>query len=218
MTAIKVSAYRWVPPFAQGLVRDLRVRWALEEAGMLYEERLLDFRNKPDGYRKLQPFGQVPTFEEDGLVLFETGAIVLHIAERSTLLLPPDPSARARATSWMFAALNSVEPSIMSLIQIDLKFAGDMAATQMREAAVDAVKGRLASVAAWLGERDYLEDRFTAGDLLMVTVLRFLRHTDMVTTMPALAAYQARCEARPAFQKALAAQMAVFAENAAAAA
>jgi len=218
MTAIKVSAYRWVPPFAQGLVRDLRVRWALEEAGMLYEERLLDFRSKPDGYRKLQPFGQVPTFEEDGLVLFETGAIVLHIAERSTLLLPPDPSARARATSWMFAALNSVEPSIMSLIQIDLKFAGDAAATEMREAAVDAVKGRLASVAAWLGERDYLEDRFTAGDLLMVTVLRFLRHTDMVTTMPALAAYQARCEARPAFQKALAAQMAVFAENAAAAA
>ena len=218
MSAIKVSAYRWVPPFAQGLVRDLRVRWALEEAGMPYEERLLDFRNKPDGYRKLQPFGQVPTFEEDGLVLFETGAIVLHIAERSTLLLPPDPSARARATSWMFAALNSVEPSIMSLIQIDLKFAGDAAATEMREAAVDAVKGRLASVAAWLGERDYLEDRFTAGDLLMVTVLRFLRHTDMVTTMPALAAYQARCEARPAFQKALAAQMAVFAENAAAAA
>ncbi len=218
MSAIKVSAYRWVPPFAQGLVRDLRVRWALEEAGMPYEERLLDFRNKPDGYRKLQPFGQVPTFEEDGLVLFETGAIVLHIAERSTLLLPPDPSARARATSWMFAALNSVEPSIMSLIQIDLKFAGDAAATQVREAAVDAVKGRLESVAAWLGERDYLEDRFTAGDLLMVTVLRILRHTDMVTTMPALAAYQARCEARPAFQKALAAQMAVFAENAAAAA
>jgi glutathione S-transferase len=218
MSTIKVSAYRWVPPFAQGLVRDLRVRWALEEAGMPYEECLLDFRNKPDGYRKLQPFGQVPTFEEDGLVLFETGAIVLHIAERSTLLLPPDPSARARATSWMFAALNSVEPSIMSLIQIDLKFAGDAAATQVREAAVDAVKGRLESVAAWLGERDYLEDRFTAGDLLMVTVLRILRHTDMVTTMPALAAYQARCEARPAFQKALAAQIAVFAENAAAAA
>jgi glutathione S-transferase len=218
MSTIKVSAYRWVPPFAQGLVRDLRVRWALEEAGMPYEERLLDFRNKPDGYRKLQPFGQVPTFEQDGLVLFETGAIVLHIAERSTLLLPPDPSARARATSWMFAALNSVEPSIMSLIQIDLKFAGDAAATQVREAAVDAVKGRLESVAAWLGERDYLEGRFTAGDLLMVTVLRILRHTDMVTTMPALAAYRERCEARPAFQKALAAQMAVFAENEATAA
>ena len=218
MSTIKVSAYRWVPPFAQGLVRDLRVRWALEEAGLPYEECLLDFRNKPDGYRKLQPFGQVPTFEEGGLVLFETGAIVLHIAERSTLLLPPDPSARARATSWMFAALNSVEPSIMSLIQIDLKFAGDAAATPLREAAVDAVKGRLESVAAWLGGRDYLEDRFTAGDLLMVTVLRILRHTDMVSGLPALAAYVSRCEARPAFQKALAAQMAVFAENAATAA
>lgn len=218
MTAIKVSAYRWVPPFAQGLVRDLRVRWALEEAGLPYDERLLDFQNKPEGYRKLQPFGQVPTFEQGGLVLFESGAIVLHIAERSTALLPSDPPARARATSWMFAALNSVEPSIMSLIQIDLKFAGDDAAVRLREAAVDSVKGRLESVAAWLGDRDYLEDRFTAGDLLMATVLRILRHTDMVASIPALAAYLARCEARPAFQRALAAQMAVFAGNAATAA
>ena len=126
MSAIKVSAYRWVPPFAQGLVRDLRVRWALEEAGLPYEQRLLDFRDKPEGYRKLQPFGQVPSFEDGALVLFESGAIVQHIAERSTALLPADPSARARAMSWMFAALNSVEPSIMSLIQIDLKFAEDL--------------------------------------------------------------------------------------------
>jgi glutathione S-transferase len=216
MSAIKVSAYRWVPPFAQGLVRDLRVRWALEEAGLSYEERLLALGdNKSESYRKLQPFGQVPTYEQGGLVLFESGAVVLHIGERSEALLPSNPAARARATSWMFAALNSVEPSIMSLIQIDLKFAGDAAATQLREAAVDAVKGRLESVVAWLGERDYLEDRFTAGDLLMVTVLRILRHTNMVSGTPALAAYVARCEARPAFQKALAAQMAVFAENAA---
>ena len=219
MSAIRVSAYRWVPPFAQGLVRDLRVRWALEEAGLPYEERLLALGdNKSEDYRKLQPFGQVPTFEEDGMVLFELGAVVLHIGERSKALLPSDPAARARATSWMFAALNSVEPSIMSLIQIDLKFAGDAAATQLREATVDAVKGRLESVVAWLGERDYLEDRFTAGDLLMVTVLRILRHTDMVSGIPALAAYVARCEARPAFQKALAAQMAAFAKNAAPAA
>ena len=214
MSAIKVSAYRWVPPFAQGLVRDLRVRWALEEAGLPYEQRLLDFRDKPEGYRKLQPFGQVPSFEEGALVLFESGAIVQHIAERSTALLPADPSARARAMSWMFAALNTVEPPIMFLVQIDLKFADDAAAMQVREGAVDAVKGRLESVAAWLGERDYLEDRFTAGDLLMVTVLRILRHTDLVASIPALAAYVARCEARPAFQKALAAQMAVFADNA----
>ena len=201
MSTIKMSAYRWVPPFAQGLVRDLRVRWALEEAGMPYEECLLDFRNKPDGYRKLQPFGQVPTFEEDGLVLFETGAIVLHIAERSTLLLPPDPSARARATSWMFAALNSVEPSIMSLIQIDLKFAGDAAANSGARSRGRCSEGPLGERGRLAGERDYLEDRFTAGDLLMVTVLRILRHTDMVTTMPALAAYRERCEARPGVRK-----------------
>jgi glutathione S-transferase len=214
MSAIKISAYRWVPPFAQGLVRDLRVRWALEEASLPYEERLLDFRDKPEGYRKLQPFGQVPVFEEGTLVLFESGAIVQHIAERSSVLLPPDPSERARATSWMFAALNTVEPPIMFLVQIDLKFADDGAVMRLREGAVDAVKGRLESVAARLDGRDYLEDRFTAGDLLMATVLRILRHTDMVASIPALAAYLARCEARPAFQKALAAQMAVFADNA----
>ncbi|GEP56308.1 glutathione S-transferase family protein [Reyranella soli] len=215
MSAIKVSAYRWVPPFAQGLVRDLRVRWALEEAGLPYEERLLDFRDKPEGYRKLQPFGQVPTFEDGALVLFESGAIVQHIAERSGVLLPSDPSARARAMTWMFSALNTVEPPIMFLVQIDLKFADDSAAMRLREGAVDAVKARLDGVAAWLDGRDYLEDRFTAGDLLMATVLRIPRHTDLVASMPVLAAYLARCEARPAFQKALAAQMAVFANNAA---
>jgi glutathione S-transferase len=214
MSAIKVSAFRWVPPFAQGLVRDLRVRWALEEAGLSYEEQLLDFgSNKSESYRKLQPFGQVPTYQEDGLVLFESGAVVLHIAERSTALLPSHAPARVRATSWMFAALNTVEPPIISLVQLDLKFADDAAATGVREAVTDAVKDRLASVAEWLGDRDYLEDRFSAGDLLMVTVLRILRHTDLVTGMPTLAAYVARCEARPAFQRALAAQMAVFADN-----
>jgi len=216
MSAIKVSAFRWVPPFAQGLVRDLRVRWALEEAGLSYEEQLLDFGSgKSESYRKLQPFGQVPAYQEEGLVLFESGAVVLHVAERSTALLPSHGPARARATSWMFAALNTVEPPIMSLVQLDLKFADDDAARRMREAVTDAVKDRLASVAEWLGDRGYLEDRFTAGDLLMVTVLRILRHTDLVTGMPALAAYLVRCEARPAFKKALAAQMAVFADNAA---
>jgi glutathione S-transferase len=219
MSAIKVSAYRWVPPFAQGLVRDLRVRWALEEAGLPYEESLLGFGdNKSEGYRRLQPFGQVPAYEQDGLVLFESGSIVLHIAERSTALLPSDPAGRARATSWMFSALNTLEPPIMSMVQLDLHFAGDEAASRQRQFAADAVKGRLDGVAAWLGNRDYLEDRFTAGDLLMVTVLRILRHTDMVSAIPTLAAYMVRCEARPAFHKALAAQMAVFAENTPAAA
>jgi glutathione S-transferase len=218
MRTIKVSAFRWVPPFAQGLVRDLRVRWALEEAGLPYEQRLLALGdNKSESYRRLQPFGQVPTYEEDGLVLFESGAVVLHIAEQSKALLPSHPAARARATSWMFSALNTVEPPIMFMIQLDLNFAGDEAAKRQRQFVADAVKDRLASVAARLGERDYLEDQFTAGDLLMVTVLRILRHTDMVTGIPALAGYVSRCEARPAFQKALAAQMAVFADNAAAA-
>jgi len=219
MSAIKLTAYRWVPPFAQGLVRDLRVRWALEEAGLPYEQRLLGFGdNKSEGYRRLQPFGQVPVYETDGLVLFESGSIVLHIAERSTALLPGDAEGRARATTWMFSALNTLEPAITSLVQLDLNFPGDEAVKRQRQVAAEAVQGRLDAVAAWLGNRDYLEDRFTAGDLLMVTVLRFLRHTDMVSAMPSLAAYVARCEARPAFQKALAAQMAVFAENTPAAA
>ena len=107
---IRVSAFRWVPPFAQGLVRDLRVRWALEEAGLAYEERLIGRRTRSESYRRMQPFGQVPVYEEDGLVLFESGAIVLHIAERSEVLMPSEPNARARAKTWMFAALNSVEP------------------------------------------------------------------------------------------------------------
>src|ERR1700739_4042135 len=116
MTAIKVSAYRWVPPFAQGLVRDLRVRWALEEAGLPYQERMLGFgEQSSEGYRALQPFGQVPAFEEDGLVLFESGAIVYHIAQRSERLMSADPAARGQTLTWMFAALNTVEPPVQFL-------------------------------------------------------------------------------------------------------
>ena len=215
MSVIKMSAFRWVPPFARGLVRDLRVRWALEEAGLPYDELLLgQGDNQSEGYLKMQPFGQVPAYQEDGLVMFESGAVVLHIAERSTALLPTEPAARARATSWMFAALNTVEPPIMALIQFDLRFGNDEAARPQRQYLAEAVQRRLDSLAAWLGEREHLEDRFTAGDLLMVTVLRILRTTDMVAAMPVLAAYQARCEARPAFQKALAAQMGAFADAA----
>jgi glutathione S-transferase len=214
MTKIKVSAFRWVPPFAQGLVRDLRVRWALEEAGLAYEERQLGLgEHKSERYRQHQPFGQIPTYEEDGLVLFESGAIVMHIAQRSETLLPLDPSARARATTWMFAALNTVEPPIMFLTQIDHQQSDDESAKYWREGVVGAVKDRLAGLAEWLGGRDYLEDKFTAGDLLMTTVLRILRRGDLVRQIPSLEAYQARCEARPGFQRALAAQMATFAGN-----
>jgi len=215
MSTITVTAFRWVPPFAQGLVRDLRVRWALEEAGLGYEERLITAEEQSsDGYHRLQPFGQVPVYQEDDLTLFESGAIVLHVAERSEALMPADPAGRARARTWAFAALNSVEPQIQQLAEIDLFHPDEAWAAQRRPAAVEAVQARLAKLARWLDGRDYLEDRFTAGDLLMTSVLRILRHTDLLAEVPVLDAYRQRCEARPAFQKALADQLAPFAANA----
>ena len=187
---IRVSAFRWVPPFARGLVRDLRVRWALQEAGLPYEERLIGPEDQmSESYRGLQPFGQVPAYEEDGLVLFESGAIVLHVAERSEALMPSDPKRQARVKTWMFAALNTMEPRIQNLAEIDLFHAEEAWAKLRRPAAVEAAKARLANLAGCLGGRDYLEDRFTAADLLMTTVLRILRHTDLVAQMPVLEAY-----------------------------
>jgi glutathione S-transferase len=212
---IRVSAFRWVPPFAQGLVRDLRVRWALEEAGLAYEEQLIGPEDqKSESYRRMQPFGQVPVYEEDGLVLFESGAIVLHIAERSEVLMPSEPKARARTQTWMFAALNSIEPQLQNFTSLDLFFAKEEWAKLRRPSALEMAQSRLTALSNWLEGRDYLEERFTAGDLLMTTVLRIARHTDLVAKMPVLEAYRLRCEARPAFQKALAAQMAPFARNA----
>jgi glutathione S-transferase len=214
MVKITVCAFGWVPPFARGLVRDLRVRWALAEAGIAYEERLIGREEQAsESYRRLQPFGQVPAYEEDGLVMFESGAIVLHIAERSEALMPSDPGARARTTSWMFAALNTVEPHVQNLAEIDLFHPQEEWAKLRRPSAVEAVKARLTKLSDWLGGRDYLEDRFTAADLLMTTVLRILRHTDLVAEIPALEAYRLRCEARPAFAKALAEHMAPFTTN-----
>lgn len=215
MTKATVSAFRWVPPFAQGLVRDLRVRWALEEAGLPYEARLIGREDQAsDAYRRLQPFGQVPAYEEDGLALFESGAIVLHIAERSDALLPTDPAARARAKTWMFAALNTIEPPIMFLNELGQLPADAETARRQNAAATEFVETRLASLSAWLDGRDYLEDGFTAADLLMTTVLQIPRGTGLIEAFPRLEAYRRRCEARPAYHKALAAQMAPFAENA----
>jgi glutathione S-transferase len=214
MSNISVTAFKWVPPFAQGLVRDLRVRWALEEAGLPYSENLLGFgeQNSP-AHRAVQPFGQVPVYEEDGMTLFESGSIVMHIAQKTAVLLPADAAGRARTLTWMFAALNSVEPQVQNLIAIDLFFANEEWAKLRRPGAEKMALSRLAGVAAALEGRDYLEGQFTAGDLIMTTVLRLLRHTSIVEDMPVLAAYQARCEARPAFQRALAAQLAHFAKN-----
>lgn len=210
--SVRISAFAWVPPFAQGLVRDLRVRWALEEAGLHYEERQLRLGdNAAPDYLALQPFGQIPAYEEDGLTLFESGAIVLHIAERCETLLPSDPKGGSRAKTWMFAALNTIEPPVMFLNQLQQMNSPEVSALQ--KPVTEAVQQRLRGLANWLNDRDYLEDQFTAGDLLMTTVLRILRTTDLVSTLPALAAYQARCEARPAFQTALGAQMATFQNN-----
>jgi glutathione S-transferase len=204
-TMIKLTAFRSVPPFAQGLVRDFRVRWALEEAHIPYDECLIGPEDQATAaYRALQPFGQVPAIEADELKMFESGAIVLFIAERSEALAPSGAHGLARTTAWMFAALNSVEPAVQQLAELDLFHASEAWAAERRPKAVEAAQKRLAALEHWLGGRDYLEDRFTAGDLLMTTVLRILRHTDIVSGRPTLRAYQERCEARPAFQKAMA--------------
>jgi glutathione S-transferase len=213
---ITITAFRWVPEFARGQVRDLRVRWALEEAGQPYRARLLvqGDQDKPD-YRALQPFGQVPVYEEDGLVLFETGAIVLHIGERCEALLPKEPGARARAAQWLVAALNSIEPFVMDIARIDLFYANEEWAKLRRPGAVEFLQKRLSALSHSLGHKPFLDgDRFTAGDLLMSTVLRILNRTDIVTRDGRLADYIERCTARPAFKRALAAQMEDYREAA----
>jgi glutathione S-transferase len=209
---ITISAFKWVPEFAQGQVRDLRARWALEEAGLSYRTRLLQQgdQDKPE-YRALQPFGQVPVLEEDGLVLFETGAIVLHIGERSETLLPKEPDARARAVQWLMAALNSLEPFIMNVALIDIFYQNEEWAKLRRPGAVEFAQKRLRALSKSLGDKPYLDgDRFTAGDLMMTTVLRILGRTDIVTSDKRLAAYIDRCTARPAFKRALEAQLGDF--------
>ena len=212
-----VTAFRWVPPFAQGLVRDLRVRWVLEEVGLAYDERLIGPQDQTSpAYRALQPFGQVPVLEEDGQAMFESGAIVLHVAEGCEALMPADAAERSRVRTWMFAALNTVEPSIMMLNVIDLQPGGaPEGAKDLRAAVVRMIEKRLDALAAHLGDREHLAaGRFTAADLLMTSVLRILRTTDLVEQRPSLAAYRQRGEARPAFVRALAAQLAPFAANA----
>ena len=193
-------------------MRDLRARWALEEAGLPYRTRLLEQgdQDKPE-YRALQPFGQVPILEEDGLVLFESGAIVMHIGERSEVLMPKDAGARARAVQWLIAALNSIEPFVMNVAAIDLFYAQEEWAKLRRPGAVEFVQRRLSALSKSLDDKPYLDgDRFTAGDLMMTTVLRILEHTDVVSSDRRLAAYVERCTSRPAFKRALDAQMGDF--------
>jgi len=210
---IEITAFEWVPEFAQGLVRDLRARWALEEAGLDYRVRLVG-QQRPPEYLLEQPFDQVPCFRDGTVSIFETGAIVQYIGERSEALLPRDPQGKYRAIQWTYAALNSVEPAVVSLLLIDLFYTNEEWAKLRRPGAADFARQKLKRVSDWLGDKPWLEgDRFTIGDLLMVTELRFLRHTDLVAEFPNLSAYRERGEARPAFQRALTDQLAVYAAN-----
>jgi glutathione S-transferase len=213
-----LTTFRSVPPFAVGHVRDLRVRWALEEAGQPYDVRLIGFEDKESpAYRGEQPFAQVPVLRDGDLTLFETGAILLHLGERFPVLLPRDPSARAHATMWVFAALNSVEPYLGNLANL-VAFSMDQPwAAAQRPVLEEIALKRLGQVDAWLEGRDYLAGDFSAADILMTTVVRLLDGMGYVERFARLAAWRERCTSRPAFRKALAAQVAQYAQEAAAA-
>ena len=207
---ITITAFERSPDGGKGLARDTRVRWALEETGQPYEVRLVSFRAmKEPAHLALHPFGQIPTYEEGDLALFETGAIVFHIAERHAGLMPQDGKARARAISWMFAALNTVEPPILDLVTAKL-IEGDKPWRAERLPLVeDRIRSRLNQLSARLGDADWLDGAFSAGDLLMVSVLLRLRASGLLDEYPNLAAYVARGEARPAYQRAFEAQLAI---------
>jgi glutathione S-transferase len=212
---IQVAAFRWVPPFAQGYVRDLRVRWALEEAGLPYEATLIGLEDRTSGtYRQWQPFGQVPAYKDGTVEMFESGAIVLHIAAQSEALSPSDAAGRARTATWVLAALNSIEPQAQNFLELDACDAGEAWTKERRPLVEAALDQRLAALSTWLGDEEYLEGRFTAGDLIMTTVLRELVDCGALARFPNLDAYRRRCEARPAFGRAMAAQMQTFRENA----
>lgn len=211
--SIEITAFKQVPDFAQGLVRDLRVRWALEEAGLDYRVRLLG-TPRPADYVQDQPFDQVPCFSDGQVRIFESGAIVQYVGENSEALLPSEAQARFRAIQWTYAALNSVEPAILNVFAVTIFHADQEWAKLRRPGAEDFARLKLKRVSDWLGEKQWLEgDSFTIGDLIMVTVLRFLNHTGIVAEFPNLAAYQKRGESRPAFQRALSAQLADYAAN-----
>ena len=209
---IEVTAFKWVPAFAQGSVRDIRVRWALEEAGLGYDDRLIGFEDQSTPqYRAKQPFGQVPAFSDGKVEMFESGAIVLYIAQNSDQLMPADEAGRAMVMTWLFAAMNSVEPFVGELATIDL-FNADKPWAKARRPEVESfLRKRLGELQAALGDRRWFaNDRFSAADIVMTHVLRDLRHTTILADFPALAAYVARAEVRPAFRRALDDQMKPF--------
>jgi glutathione S-transferase len=206
-----ITAFATSPDRGKGLARDMRVRWALEEVGQPYDVRLVSFEEmKQPAHLALHPFGQIPTYEEDDLVLFESGAIVLHLAERHAGLLPDDANARARAISWMFAALNTVEPPIVERSMIGLLERDETWYAQRLPAVEGRLRKRLGELSRRLGDAEWLDGAFSAGDLMMVSVLLRSKSSGILDEYPNLSAYVARGEARPAYQRAFAAQLAVF--------
>jgi glutathione S-transferase len=209
---ITITAFENSPDGGKGLARDTRVRWALEEVGQPYEVRLVSFRAlKEPAHLALHPFGQIPTYENGELALFETGAIVFHLAERHAGLLPVDANARARAITWMFAALNSVEPPIFELVTAKLLEGDKPWAAERLPLVKDRVRARVNQLSVRLGDADWLDGAFSAGDLMMVSVLLRLRPSGILDEYPTLAAYVARGEARPAYKRAFDAQAALYA-------
>ncbi|MGE0774596.1 MAG: glutathione S-transferase family protein [Sphingomonadaceae bacterium] len=208
----EITGFKWVPPFAQGQVRDIRCRWAFEELGIDYDVRLLELgEHKEAAHRMLQPFGQVPTYTDGTVEIFESGAIVLHIARQKPGLLPTDPAGEASATAWLFAALNSVEPLIFDYLFATVFDRKEEYVKLFLPKSVERLGARLGDLAQALGEKQWLTgDAFTAGDLIMVSVLRQVRDTDFFAEHANLVDYVARGAARPAFRKALADHMAVF--------
>lgn len=211
-----ISTFAWVPEFARGFVRDIRARWAFEETGQAYAVELIDGPYaKSAAHRRFQPFGQVPTYSDGAVEIFESGAIVLRIAEQGTGLLPDDPAARIRAIQWLIAALNSIEPWVMQLAVVDVFEADREWSKARRPKVVEDLRGRLADLAAVFSDKEWLDGgAFTVGDLMMVSVLGGLRNTSVLADYPDLAAYVARGEARPAHVKAMADHMAVYQDQA----
>ena len=211
---IEITAFRWVPPFAQGLVRDLRLRWALEEIGRAYSVRLLDAtKPRPADYFCEQPWGQVPVYKDKEVELFESGAILIHLGMQDERLLPRDANGKMRGIAWLIAALNSVEPAIFPLLMINNFNRDEPWTAEAKPKFAERLQGKLKCVSEALGDKEWLEDRFTIGDLMLVAVLRQLRGTGILDQFPNLTALVKRGESRPAFQKALSDQLAVFREH-----
>ena len=211
---IEITGFAWVPDFARGFVRDLRPRWACEEAGLGYRQRLIDFETaKSEDYRREQPFGQVPAYRDDEVQMFESGAMVLRIAERSDALMPADTAGRTRVLTWVTAALNSVEPFVFDLVNIDTFNPDTEWGKLRRPQVIENLRGRLQSLSDWLGDKAYLEGRFTAADIIMGSVLREVSDDALMAEFPNLVAYRKRCTERPAFERAINAQLTAFAPD-----